>query len=125
MGLGTQVQNLSIMRMVYVSKYAEELSVDVFSCRGEGLTEITARFSWEHAFVVKEVLDPGHYIVDIGGSWKLDTSAILVDPRVIQSWCSVRVTIMCEREAGLTMDPRTWQDMIAECSIRKLHHRTS
>jgi hypothetical protein len=118
------MQNLSVMRMVYVSKYAEELSVDVFSCRGEGLTKIATRFSWEYGFVVKEVLNPGHHVVDIGGSWKLDTSAILVDPRVIQSWCSVRITVLRERGAGLTMDPQTWQDMIAGCSIRKPHHRT-
>ena len=38
--LGTQMENLSIVRMVDVRKYPQELPVNVFDCRWKRLREV-------------------------------------------------------------------------------------
>ena len=39
-GFGAEVEDLWVVRVVYVGKYAEELTVDVFDGRGKGLGKV-------------------------------------------------------------------------------------
>ena len=48
---------------------------------GQGLL---TSFGRECSFVVQQILNPGHYVVDIRWGGQIDTFTVLVDPSVVQ-----------------------------------------
>ncbi len=52
--------------------------------RAKGQATRRTRLGREHIIVVKEVLHPSHYVVNVGGCGELDTLAVLIDPGVVQ-----------------------------------------
>lgn len=100
------MEDLRVVGVIYVCKDTEELAVDVFDGRGEGLGKVVScdapgkisltlnwssssltRFCGEDVLVVEQVLDPGHDVINIGGCSEVDTLSILVYPCVIKAMC--------------------------------------
>ena len=99
--LGPQVQDLGVVRMVQVGKDTQELPIDVFHGRWEVGREIVSyevirkrrcarhavslrtRLGREGIFVVQQVLDPCHDIIDVRRCSQLHALAILVDPCIV------------------------------------------
>jgi len=97
---GAKVKDLMVVRMVYVSKYSEKLTVDVLCGRRETLGEFSAYrrfrgrkkvrirrhtcFRREHILIIEHILNPSHNVVDISRRGQLDLFSILVDPSVIK-----------------------------------------
>jgi hypothetical protein len=77
------MKDLGVVRMVYVGEDTEELAVYVFGGWREGRGKFVAWFCWEGGFVVEEVLDPGHYVVDVSWRWELHASVICIFPCVV------------------------------------------
>jgi hypothetical protein len=46
---------------------------------------ILTRLCWENIFIVEKVLNPCHDIVNVRGRGKMDTLAILINPRVVET----------------------------------------
>jgi len=77
------MQNLGVVCVIYVRENSKQLSVDMLHGRGKGWREIVTSLSREHGFVVQQVLDPCHHIIDVRWGGKLYALTILIDPGVI------------------------------------------
>ena len=105
MGLRAKVQDLRIVRMVYVREYAEKLTIDRAHCCGKGRMERVVysdkiyhqtvvlrgdrspltRLCREDVLVINEVLNRGHNIVDVGWCWEIGLFSTRVRPEVVQA----------------------------------------
>lgn len=94
------------MRVVQVSKDAQELRVDVSGHRWEIWREFSAYvdrgrmsdgtllgscaipltgFRRKYAFILDEAFDPGQHVIDVLWRWQLHSLAICVNPGVVHS----------------------------------------
>lgn len=86
MPLAAQMNQIAELSMVDVRKYAQKLFVNVLARRQKCRWKISTCFGRKRSFVRQQPAHPGHHVVNVLRCGQFHLFAILINPRVIQTW---------------------------------------